>query len=134
MNKENIEEEKIEEESKEEEVDLSEYEQEQLEDFRNEIEALKAKEVDKHIQDVNTEYLGKEEHELWKFYKKFTKEGWPEIRVTEFERKLNHYSSSVLMPLANEKGRDEEVRSKDNFQAYLRTKVIVEAHKDEINR
>jgi len=111
--------------------DISEYDKEQLVDFRSEIQVLKAKEGGSHVQEINPDLLGNEEHRLWKFFKKYKSENWPKIRVTAFERKLNEYDARILQPLVNEKGhKDPEVKTKENFIAYLRTVVTVEGNEE----
>lgn len=111
--------------------DISEYDQEQLADFRNEIKTLKATEGGP-VQEIDPDLLGNDEHRLWKFFKKYKGEGWPKLRVSMFEGKLNEYEAQVLTPLTGEKGHnDPEVKSKDKFVVHLRAVVSAQSTKAE---
>jgi hypothetical protein len=111
--------------TREDDQDLSEYEHEQLEDFRAEIQRKKAAGEDPHLHDVHPEDLGEDDHKLYKFFKKYKKEGWPELRVTIFEKKKKHYVNTSLHDLIEARGhKDRAVKSKNSFQAYLENKML----------
>jgi hypothetical protein len=114
-----------EEEEKENESELSEFDQEQLEDFQREVKALKDSGADPHFRDIEPSLLGPDEHKLYKFFRLYKKEGWPDLRIRMFEKKIRRYSGTVLHDLVNDQGhKSKEVKTKDAWQAYLLNKAL----------
>jgi len=107
-------------------AEVSDFDAGKIEAFRDEIKQLKTTETDNHIQNLDVEHLGDKEMKLWKYLKKFAGEKWPKPRLSEFDSKLNQYDFEVLKPLSESKSSsDPEVKSKHNFYAFLRTKLVV---------
>jgi hypothetical protein len=112
-------------ETEEDDNDQGEFAQEQLEKFQGEMQHKKDAGEDPHLHDIYPEDLGNEEHTLYKFFKKYKKEGWPELRVTIFEKKLKHYVNTALHDLIDAHGhKDRAVKSKNAFQAYLENTML----------
>jgi hypothetical protein len=112
-----------EEEPEEAEVDLSDYAQEQLEEFQAEVAHLKVKHGEEFVQKLNTELLDPEDHTLWKLYRKFDKEGWPSVRRTSFARKLRQYDLNVIQPLSQQSGTASTVEAKEYFIKFLKNEL-----------
>lgn len=111
-------------ESAEEEL-LTEFEQEQLEDFHTQIQHIVDQGHDSDLRGVKVEYLGDEEHRLYKLFRKFAKENWPDIRLSAFEKEIKHYRATVVDILHNEKGHnDPKFKTKNAFCAYLSKKEL----------
>ncbi len=113
------------EEEKENELELSEFDQEQLEDFQREVKELKDSCADPHFQDIEPSLLGPDEHKLYKFFRLYKKEGWSDLRLRMFEKKIRHYAGTILYDLVNDQGHEsKEVKTKDAWQAYLLNKAL----------
>jgi len=110
----------------EDESELSEYDQEKLEDFQKEMMRLKESGADPHFQHIEPLLLGPDEHKLYKYFRLYKKEGWPDLRLRIFEKKIRHYTGTILHDLIDDRGhKSKEVKTKDSFQAYLLNKMLV---------
>lgn len=116
------EEEKKEKEGKPGEVDLTEYEQEQIGEFRQQFGRVKEIDPNKKLRKINVEHLGEEEHKIWKYFKKFTHEGWPKIRISEFKELLSKHEP-IIRKLSTKKGEADKAESIKNFIEYLGEEV-----------